>query len=128
MRRAGEKEFKYIEYEWVSKEILNIEATDYFDAVGLEQSYDAQAYEIKVRYALDLRRYKQSGYSENSDSVDIYSPFSNVISHNMPAWSNASSWATAELKKANDAGLIPDILKGADMTAPLPVRNLPSWL
>lgn len=119
MRRAGEKEFKYIEYEWVSKEILNIEATDYFDAVGLEQSYDAQAYEIKVRYALDLRRYKQSGYSENSDSVDIYSPFSNVISHNMPAWSNASSWATAELKKANDAGLIPDILKGADMTGPI---------
>src|SRR5690606_4502364 len=34
-------------------------------------------------------------------------------------WSNASQWATAELQKANDAGLIPDILKGADLTKPI---------
>lgn len=34
-------------------------------------------------------------------------------------WSNASSWATPELNKANDAGLIPQILSGADMTKPI---------
>jgi hypothetical protein len=34
-------------------------------------------------------------------------------------WSAASSWATGELKKANEAGLIPDILKGADLTKPI---------
>lgn len=32
------------------------------------------------------------------------------------AWGEASSWATAELKKASDWGLIPDSLLGADMT------------
>jgi hypothetical protein len=34
----------------------------------------------------------------------------------MPAWSGASAWAGAELQKANEMGLIPDLLKGADMT------------
>lgn len=119
MRRAGDKEFKYIEYEWANKEVLNIEASDYFTVDNLNQSYDEESYEIKVRYALDLRKYKQSGYASSSSTVDIYSPFSNVISHNMPAWSNASSWATEELKKADKQGLIPDILKGADLTKPI---------
>jgi hypothetical protein len=119
MRRAEEKDFKYIEYEWAGTELLNIEASDYFSVDNTKQSYDAESYEIKVRYSLDLRKYKQSGYAGNSSSVDIYSPFSNVISHNMPAWSQASDWATAELKKANDAELIPEILKGADLTKPI---------
>lgn len=35
------------------------------------------------------------------------------------AWSEASAWAAAELKKALDLGLIPDILMGADMTKPI---------
>ena len=52
----------------------------------------------KTRYALDLRNYKQAGYTGSSGAVDIYSPFSNVISHNMPAWSKASQWATGLLQ------------------------------
>ncbi len=36
-----------------------------------------------------------------------------------PAWSQASSWAVGELTKADNAGLIPDILKGADLTKPI---------
>jgi len=114
MRRAGEKDFKYIHYEWASWEYLRIEASDYFSVDGSKQSYDAEGYEIKVRYALDLGDFKMSGRSE-----DIYGPFSNVISRNMPAWSEASAWATGELKKADDYGLIPDSLKGADMTKPI---------
>jgi hypothetical protein len=35
------------------------------------------------------------------------------------AWSEASDWATAELQKASDWGLIPDVLMGADMTKPI---------
>jgi len=35
------------------------------------------------------------------------------------AWSEASSWAIAELQKASDWGLIPDVLIGADMTRPI---------
>jgi hypothetical protein len=119
MRRAGDKDFKYIGYEWAGYDLMIIDASDYFSVDGSKQSYDAEAYEIKFRYGLDLRNYKQSGYADSSSSVDIYSPFSNVISRNMPAWSNASQWAAAELKKADDAGLIPDILKGADLTKPI---------
>jgi hypothetical protein len=117
MRRAGDKDFKYIHYEWANWEYLEIQASDYFK--GLTQSYAEEGYEIKTRYALDLRQYYQSGYKDSSNSVDIYSPFSNVISHNMPAWSEASPWAATELKKADDYGLIPDSLKGADMTKPI---------
>lgn len=119
MRRAGDKDFKYIHYEWVNWEYLQIDASDYFSVDGSKQSYDDEAYDIKVRYALDLREYKQSGYNGNSDSVDIYGPFSNVISHNMPSWSEASQWAAGELEKADQYGLIPDSLKGADMTKPI---------
>ncbi len=118
MRRAGDKDFKNIFYEWANHEFLNIEASDYFSVDGTQQSYDAEGYEIKARYALDLREYKQAGIDSTTD-VNIYGPFSNVISHNMPAWSNASAWASAELKKADDYGLIPDSLKGADMTKPI---------
>ncbi|MDR0818076.1 MAG: DUF6273 domain-containing protein [Oscillospiraceae bacterium] len=32
---------------------------------------------------------------------------------------NASEWATPELEKADELGLIPDILKGADLTKPI---------
>lgn len=116
MRRAGDKDFKYIHYEWSNWEYLEIQASDYFE--GAKQSYDAEGYEIKTRYALDLREYKQAGIDSTTD-VNIYGPFSNVISHNMPAWSEASQWATAELKKADEYGLLPDSLKGADMTKPI---------
>jgi hypothetical protein len=49
----------------------------------------------------------------------LQSEWSNVISVNTPAWSNASTWATGELQDASDLGLIPNILKGADMTKPI---------
>lgn len=117
MRRAGEADFKKIEPSDPLAEALDVEASEYFD--DGQQSYDQESYEIKVRYELDLRSYKQSGYADSAASVYIYSPFSNVISHNMPAWSDASAWATEELKKADDAGLIPGILKGADLTKPI---------
>ncbi|MFA6984024.1 MAG: S-layer homology domain-containing protein [Sedimentibacter sp.] len=119
MRKDGDKDFKQIFYQWSNVELLNIDASNYFSVDNSQQSYNAEGYEIKIRYALDLRKYKQSSYTDSTTSQDIYSPFSNVISHNMPAWSNASSWATPELKKANDAGLIPQILNGADMTKPI---------
>jgi hypothetical protein len=47
----------------------------------------------------------------------IYSPFSNEVSIGSGNfYSKASDWATTELTKAEEAGIIPDILKGADMT------------
>ncbi|HCS11008.1 MAG TPA: hypothetical protein DIV40_06080 [Clostridiales bacterium] len=54
------------------------------------------------------------------DGSIVNSPFSNVVEIGSPAfYSGASDWAKTELQKANDLGLIPDILKGADMTKPI---------
>jgi hypothetical protein len=50
----------------------------------------------------------------------IYSPVSNTVSIGSGSfYADASSWAEPELKKANELGLIPNILKGADMTKPI---------
>ena len=50
----------------------------------------------------------------------IYSPVSNVVTIGSGSfYSDASTWAVTELQKASDLGLIPDILKGADMTKPI---------
>jgi len=45
-----------------------------------------------------------------------YSPWSNVLSVNAPAF-EASGWAQGEIAKAEEMGLIPEILDGADLTA-----------
>jgi len=45
-----------------------------------------------------------------------YSPWSNVLSVNAPAF-DASAWAQTELARADELGLIPEILEGADLTA-----------
>lgn len=53
--------------------------------------------------------------SEGTETPDIdFSKFAAT-----DAWSEASSWATDELKKASAQGLIPNILMGADMTKPI---------
>ncbi|MFA5524587.1 MAG: S-layer homology domain-containing protein, partial [Tissierellales bacterium] len=112
-RMAGESEFKMLDTIEGFNEVIDLTASD-FSAVN-KDTFEGAGYEIKARYALDLRKYKQSGV-ESTTAVYIYSPFSNIISHNMPSWSKASAWATVELKKADDLELIPSILKGADMT------------
>jgi hypothetical protein len=54
------------------------------------------------------------------DVKPIYSPVSNVVTIGSGSfYSDASTWAEPEIKKANELGLIPDILKGADMTKPI---------
>lgn len=53
---------------------------------------------------------------EPSTGNSIYSDFSNIASTKVESYSDASNWAKPELDKAADYGLIPDSLKGADMT------------
>lgn len=70
-------------------------------------------------YSYQLRVYYDY-YEGWPDVQPIYSPVSNVVtigSGNF--YSDASTWAEPELKKANELGLIPDILSGADMTRPI---------
>lgn len=73
---------------------------------------------VKVDEAFIQLRMRYT-YEGGGNVGKLASEWSNIISVNTPAWSNASSWATAELQKAADTGLIPDILKGADMTKPI---------
>lgn len=118
VRMKGESDFRPLETQEGFQELIKISPEDLFRGQS-EINYKEAGYEIKIRYVLDLRNYKLSGQDRSTTSVNIYSPFSNVISHNMPAWTNSSSWAAGELKKADDTGLIPDILRGADMTKPI---------
>ncbi|NCC66626.1 MAG: S-layer homology domain-containing protein [Clostridia bacterium] len=70
-------------------------------------------------YSYRLRVYYDY-YEGWPDVQPIYSPVSNTVTIGSGSfYSNASTWAEPELKKANELGLIPDILKGADMTKPI---------
>lgn len=70
-------------------------------------------------YAYQLRVYYD--YYEGWPDVEpIYSPVSNTVTIGSGSFfSDASTWAESELKKANELGLIPELLKGADMTKPI---------
>lgn len=60
-------------------------------------------------------------YFEGWQDIDpIYSPVSNVYTIASGSfYSDASTWAVAELEEAGGLGLIPDIFDGADMTKPI---------
>lgn len=114
MRKEGDKEFKLVGDAPFCNEALRLDVSSYYKGSNITD-FAAAAYEVKVRYKLDERYYRQSGRGA-LDSNWMYSPYSNTLSYGMPAWSAASQWATAELKKAEEYGLIPDSLKGADLT------------
>jgi len=84
--------------------------------LGVDGTVDIKTnvYYIRVRYA-----YVDNQGSDGEEHY-IYSPFSNTASIGTEAFhKGASDWAKSELQKANDLGLIPGILKGADMTKPI---------
>ena len=84
--------------------------------LGVDGTVDIKTnvYYIRVRYA-----YVDNQGSDGQEHY-IYSPFSNTASIGTEAfYKEASDWAKSELQKANDLGLIPAILKGADMTKPI---------
>jgi hypothetical protein len=55
----------------------------------------------------------------NSGRREFYSDWSNVVQFGAPAWGEASPWATDILQKADAMDLIPDTLKGQDLTRPI---------
>lgn len=112
MKRATDTDYKLINTSFFANEFILVGVNDYFDKN--KSSYAAEQYEIKIRYGIDLRKYPQANRTDT-----IYSPYSNVLSQNMPEWTNAHPWALAEIQKASDSGLIPDILKGKDLTLPI---------
>jgi hypothetical protein len=91
-----------ISYLWL-KEDFDVDTND----AGLEALTEDTNFEVKFRYSFDNAFYPVAGKTGY-----VYSPFSNTISHGMPAYEGASSWATTELDKAADYGLITDRIKG----------------
>lgn len=49
----------------------------------------------------------------------VLSPYSNIASTKMQAYSDASAWAKPEIEDADKKKLIPDSIRGADMTKPI---------
>jgi hypothetical protein len=73
----------------------------------------AHTYSYKIQLSFDY-------YEGWPDVEPIYSPASNEVSVGTGSfYSKASTWAKTELEKADALGLIPDILKGADLTKPI---------
>lgn len=88
-------------------------AYDLIDAGALDTiDIKANVYHFRVRYAFLV--------SNDEEEYWLHGPFSNVASIGTGAfYQDASGWAKSELQKANDLGLVPAILKGADMTKPI---------
>ncbi len=83
---------------------------------------DRRAYLSTVAKTMDENSWVQlrTRYHYGSpygDVADVYSDWSNVVEFGAPAWGNASEWATEELARADELGLIPETLEGADLTA-----------
>lgn len=93
---------------WLASETRTISVPTTYDN-GKVVEVDKAYIQLRVCYS----------YDGGANVGALKSEWSNVISVNTPAWSNAHEWATAELQAADEAGLIPDILKGADMTKPI---------
>ena len=83
---------------------------------------DLAEIDIKNRnYSFKVQLYYQYYYGEDNSEWDyVYSDFSNEVSKGSGSFfEKASPWAEPELKKAEEAGLIPGILTGADLTRPI---------
>lgn len=93
---------------WLSGETRTINVPLTYDN-GKTVQVDSANIQVRMRYV----------FHGGQTVGKLQSEWSNLVSVNTPAWTNASQWATPELQKASDLGLIPEILKGADMTKPI---------
>ncbi len=93
---------------WLSSETRSVDVPATYDN-GKTVEIDQAFIQVRMRYE----------YEGGADVSPLQSEWSNIITVNTPAWTKASEWATAELQAADDSGLIPDILMGADMTKPI---------
>lgn len=92
-------------------------AGEYGSLTAIDLNNHTYSFKAQLHYA-----YK-NGDNDNLETGYVYSEFSNIVSLGRnsvsakPAdWSKASSWVTSTLQRAVDLGLLPGILKGADMT------------
>jgi hypothetical protein len=99
--------------EWKEVHLTERDVTDGYLYAELARVATSVSEDTHVRLRARYQYHKGNG------TLVLSSQWSNVIEFGAPAWGNASQWATAELKKADDLGLIPDSLRGADLTKPI---------
>lgn len=120
-------DYKYGEYDWnegpslywsTSTYLADFLDNGYFEYHPFDSSTKYEDVDIKSEvYSFRARFQSIWGYVGDWMDNEIFSEYSNTVEIGNPAyWSTASVWATPELQKAADVGLIPEILKGADMT------------
>ncbi|MGI6435900.1 MAG: S-layer homology domain-containing protein [Syntrophomonadaceae bacterium] len=123
-------DYKYGQYDWNEgpTELWNTSdyLTEFIDRGGYYEyrpfdSGNFETVDIKSEaYSFRARFYALWGYQDDWIDKENYSAYSNIVTIGNPAvYQNASDWAKPELKAASDLGLIPDILKNADMTKPI---------
>jgi len=99
--------------EWKQVNLSDRDITDgylYAELARVAESVSEDTH-VKLR-----ARYQ---YHKGNGTLVLASDWSNVVEFGAPAWGKASQWATAELKKADTLGLIPESLRGADLTKPI---------
>lgn len=89
-----------------------LKSTDTFDPIE-ENFVDKVVIEENIYY------FRLAYVCEPPEGTPIISEYSNVASTKMVAYSNASQWALPELDEADQKGLIPNSIKGLDMTKPI---------
>lgn len=87
-----------------SNDTLNPVEKNLIDKVVIEEN----TYYFRVAYVC-----------EPTKNNPVISPYSNIASTKMAAYSDASSWAKPEIDEADKNGLIPASLRGTDMTKPI---------
>lgn len=121
-------DYKYGEYDWNEGESLywdtSMSVTEYLDFGCYE--YFPWGYEIPEGYIIEeevysFRAYFYTLWGYEGDWIDknIKSGYSNTATVGNTAYSAASDWAKPWLEKAEEYGLMPDSLSGADMTKPI---------
>lgn len=99
--------------EWKQVNLSDRDITDGYLYAELARAAEKVTEDTHVKLRARYQYHKGNG------TLVLASDWSNVVEFGAPAWGNASSQATAELKKADELGLIPDSLRKADLTKPI---------
>ena len=96
-------------------------AADYFEGGNVYAYYPAEVEDAQggVNVKAEVNSFRAYFYS-HQNFKDITSPYSNIVTlGNQAEYIKASDWAKPALDEANEKGLIPKSLIGADMTKPI---------
>lgn len=118
-----EFEYKFANYDWNEGPSLYWNTSAYVEDFDVyeyrpfdEGDWDtidikAETYHFRARFSSIW------GYEDDWIDKYVYSDYSNIATVGNPAYyEDASQWAVTELDKAKEAGLIPEILLGKDLT------------